>query len=98
MERIWISKRKSLKYVIFIKDKSYQFKLAHPNDGYVLDMQTTRISSNITKLGSAVEIKAFEKEEEVRQRPVGESFFNSMECTICLKSGTNQQKFEAIKN
>jgi hypothetical protein len=21
-----------------------------------------------------------------------------MECTICLKSGTNQQKFEAIKN
>jgi hypothetical protein len=47
--------------------------LNHPNDDCELGEKTTRTSSNITKSGSAIETKSFQKEEEVRKRPIGEA-------------------------
>jgi hypothetical protein len=80
-----------------IKDKSYQYKEIIPNSDCEWDMQATRTSFNAIKPGSAVDIKSFQKELEVKQRPVVESYLNSMMYSICLKSETDQQKLEAIK-
>jgi hypothetical protein len=79
--------RKGFKFEMRINDKSYQQKNIHSNDDCE---QTTRTSFKVIKFGSAVDTESFQKEEETRQRSIGESFTNSMENTICLGSGTDQ--------
>jgi hypothetical protein len=58
-------------------------------------MQTTRTSSNVAKPGSPIYTKSVQK-SGIKPRPVGKSCLNSMKCTICLKSKTDQE-LEAIK-
>jgi hypothetical protein len=52
--------KKNIQFETLIKDKSYQYKLDHPNVDCERNVQTTRTASNVTKSGSAIDTKSFQ--------------------------------------